>query len=108
FQPAAARQHEIEQHQVEPFRIRPVEAVLAGCRDDDLVMFTLQRRRQHLRELPLVLDNQHTHHAACYRPALTPTLTFVSGTSACVGDRNGKATSPGHEAVLMRPASSSP
>jgi len=54
----------------------------------------LQCGRQHLRQLPFVLHDQHAHHLACYRAIPGSTLTFVSGSSAARairGDRQKPA-----------------
>ena len=86
LEPAAAREHQIEHHQVEQLGVRAVEPVLTGGRDDDVVVLGLQCGRQHLRQLPFVLHDQHAHDFACYRPAPASNLTFVSGGSGPAED----------------------
>jgi hypothetical protein len=78
LEPAAAREHQIEHHQVEKLGIRTVEPVLTGGRHDHVVVVGLQGGRQHLRQFPFVFDDEDAHHRACYRPAVASTLTFVS------------------------------
>ena len=71
---AAAGQHQIEYDQVEDRGVRLEEPLFTrGCHDD-LVVLRLQRRRERLRELPLILDHQESHIrmvSSCRRPDRT-------------------------------------
>jgi hypothetical protein len=62
FQPAATWQHQVQHHQIEDFRVGPEEALFTGGCHDDVVVLAFQGRRQHLSQLPLVLDDQHAHN----------------------------------------------
>src|SRR5262245_18072389 len=57
----AARQHEIEQQEVEGCLICQEEAFFSGGRDRDFVMLRLQARAQRIRDLRFILDNQNAH-----------------------------------------------
>jgi hypothetical protein len=59
--PIAARQHEIEQQEVEGSLARKEEAFFSSCRDRDFVMLRLEARTQRIRHLCLILDNQNAH-----------------------------------------------
>ena len=58
---AAARQHQIEDNEVERLGIRTKKSVFTGHRDDDLVVLLLQRRGHHVRQLSFVFDHQYAH-----------------------------------------------
>ena len=103
-------EHQVENDEVEPLRARAIEPVLAGCRNHHVVVLRLQRGRQHLRQLPLVFDDEHAHDPECYRPALIATLTFLSasGRRPLSARSKGSATNPESDALLIRPSSSRP
>ncbi len=61
LEPAAAWKHEVQDDQIEGLRIGPEEPVIAGRRDDDLVVLRVQGRAEHLGQFSLVLDDQDTH-----------------------------------------------
>ena len=83
--PAASRQHEVEQDEIEHLGIRSKEPVFARGGHDDVLVLGLQRGGQHLGQLAFIFDNQDTHQIECYRPILASILTFVSGTAEGVG-----------------------
>jgi len=59
--PVAARQHEIEQEEVEGALARQEEAFFSCGRNRDLVVLGLEARTQRIRDLRFVLDDQDVH-----------------------------------------------
>ena len=57
LQATPSGQHEIEHDEIELLGVRAVEAVLTRRGDDNVVTLGLERRRQYLRQLALVLDD---------------------------------------------------
>src|SRR5438876_12241158 len=57
----ASGKHQVEHDQVECLGVHTKEAVLAGCRDDDLVVFRLEAFLQSPRYLGFVFDDEDAH-----------------------------------------------
>ena len=62
FEPAPARQHQIENNEVEQLSVGAKEPVFAGMCHDHVVVLRLQGRRDNLRQLALVFDNENPHY----------------------------------------------
>jgi hypothetical protein len=61
FEAIAPWKHQVEDDEVEEFRVRPEEALLAGLGDDHLVVLALESFLEGSGHLRLVFDDQDLH-----------------------------------------------
>jgi hypothetical protein len=63
FEAAAARQHQVEDDEVEEFGVGSEKSVLTGRRHEDVVMLRLQGGGEDLREFSFVFNDEDAHQS---------------------------------------------
>ena len=81
LQAVAARQHHVEQDDVEPFRIETEEGALAGVFDDDVVAVAFEAFLEGACHLLLVFDNQYPRASRLAHSANEPRFSPHLNTS---------------------------